>query len=255
MLIEADALTALPGISHAFFTRQGGVSQGIYASLNGGVGSSDESAAVAENRRRMAGQLGVMPEHLLGLYQVHSADIVVASGPWTDGVRPKADGIVTATPGLALGVASADCGPLLFADATARVIGAAHAGWKGALDGVAEATIAAMEKLGAARHSIVAVLGPTIGRDAYEVGPEFVDRFAEAGVDVPRFFRLSNRPAHAMFDLPGFITSRLEASGIGKVEVLDLCTYTHEDMFYSYRRATHKGETDYGRLISAVTLI
>lgn len=255
MLIEADALNALPGIAHAFFTRQGGVSEGIYASLNGGVGSSDDGAHVAENRRRMAEQLGVTPENLLGLYQIHSADVVVATGPWPDGERPRADGVVTATPGLALGVASADCGPLLFADAEARVIGAAHSGWKGALTGVAEATIAAMEKLGAKRQRIVAVLGPTIGRDAYEVGPEFVDRFAEAGVDVPRFFRLSKRPAHAMFDLPGFITSRLEASGIGTVEVLDLCTYTHEDMFYSYRRSTHQGETDYGRLISAITLV
>jgi polyphenol oxidase len=254
MLIEADALAALPGIAHAFFTRQGGVSEGIYASLNGGTGSSDQSDAVAENRRRMAEQLGVTPERLLGLYQIHSADIVVADGPWPSGERPKADGFVTRTPGLALGVASADCGPLLFADAQARVIGAAHSGWKGAIGGVAEATIAAMEKLGASRQNIVAVLGPTIGRDAYEVGPEFVNHFAEAGVDVPRFFRLSKRPAHAMFDLPAFITSRLEACGIGKVEVLDLCTYTHEDMFYSYRRTTHRGEPDYGRLISGIAL-
>lgn len=263
MLIEADALQAVPGIAHAFFTRQGGVSTGLYASLNGGVGAADNPSAVAENRARMATRLGVTPERLLSLYQIHSADVVVADRPWPGGERPRADGVVTRVPGLAIAASSADCGPLLFADRKARVVGAAHAGWKGALTGVAEATVAAMESLGADRRTIVAVLGPTIGRDAYEVGPDFLARFAEAGVPLDRYFRRRdavtgpNRPreGHALFDLPAFITDRLRAAGIGTVVDLGLCTYSDETRFFSYRRATHRGEGDYGRLISAITLI
>jgi YfiH family protein len=254
MLIEAPDLASLPGIRHAFFTRQGGVSQGIYASLNGGVGSADDPAAVAENRSRMASALGVRPNRLLSLYQIHSAEIVTVEAPWQAEERPRADGLVTRTPGIALAAASADCGPVLFADARAGVVGAAHAGWKGAFTGVLEATIARMEELGAARRDVVAVLGPTIGRDAYEVGPEFVDRFIERDARYDRFFRPSSRGGHALFDLPAFILHRLEAAGVGAAVSLGLCTYSDETRFFSYRRATHRGEPDYGRLLSAIAL-
>jgi YfiH family protein len=253
MVITAPALSALPGLRHAFFTREGGVSGGIYASLNGGLGSDDDKAHVAENRRRMAAHLGVAATHLLSVHQVHSADAVIADGPWS-GDKPRADALVTRTPGVALGVSSADCGPLLFADAEARVVGAAHSGWKGAFTGIGEATLAAMETLGARRGRIVAVLGPTIGREAYEVGPEFVARFAEATPDTARFFRPSPREGHALFDLPAYIRARLEAAGVGAFVDLALCTYSDPTRFFSYRRTTHRGEPDYGRLISAIAL-
>ncbi|MDJ1159283.1 peptidoglycan editing factor PgeF [Chelatococcus sp. SYSU_G07232] len=254
MFIEADILKDLPGIRHAFFTREGGVSQGIYTSLNGGVGSADDREAVAENRRRMAAHFGVTPERLLGLYQVHSSDVLVADGPWLNGERPKADAMVTATPGLVLGVSSADCGPILFADAEAGVVGAAHSGWKGAFTGVVEAVLDAMERIGARRERTLAVLGPTISRAAYEVGPEFVAHFREADAANARFFAASPRPGHAMFDLPAYIAARCAAAGIGRFTDLGLCTYADERRFYSYRRTTHRGEPDYGRLISAIAL-
>lgn len=252
MLIEAPEL-ALPGIRHAFFTRQGGVSEGIYASLNGGPGSADERARVAENRRRMAEAIGVAPDALVSLHQIHSAQCVPVDGPWS-GERPRADAMVCATPGLALAVATADCGPVLFADAEARVIGACHAGWRGAFTGVIGATVAAMEGLGAARERIVAVLGPTIGRDAYEVGPEFAERFRQDDEANSRFFTASSRPDHATFDLPAYILSRLVEAGIREAADLGSCTYQDPDRFYSYRRTTHRGEPDYGRLISAISL-
>jgi YfiH family protein len=253
MFITAPDLAALPGIRHAFFTRQGGASQGIYASLNGGLGSQDDKAAIAENRRRMAEALAVAPDRLLSLYQVHSADVVVADGPWP-GDKPRADAMVTRMRGLALGVSSADCGPILFADAKAGVIGAAHSGWKGAFTGIGEATLAAMERLGARRNNVVAVLGPTIGPNAYEVGPEFVQRFEEADVAHRRFFAPSQRHGHAMFDLPAFIGAHLRAAGVGRFVDLGLCTYSDPERFFSYRMTTHKGEPDYGRLISAISL-
>jgi hypothetical protein len=253
MVITAPALSALPGLRHAFFTREGGVSGGIYASLNGGLGSDDDKARVAENRRRMAAHLGVAATHLLSVHQVHSANAVIADGPWS-GDKPRADALVTRTPGVALGVSSADCGPLLFADAEARVVAAAHSGWKGAFTGIGEATLAAMETLGARRARIVAVLGPTIGREAYEVGPEFVARFAESAPDTARFFRPSPREGHALFDLPAYIRARLEAAGVGAFVDLALCTYSDPTRFFSYRRTTHRGEPDYGRLISAIAL-
>lgn len=252
--VRVPALEHMSGIRHALFTREGGVSDGIYASLNGGVGSNDAPEAVRENRRRMADWFGLAPERLLSLYQVHSADVLTLDTPWPGPERPKADGLVTKRPGLILCAASADCGPLLFADAQAGVVGAAHSGWKGALTGIGEATIVAMEALGADRSRIVAVLGPTIGRDAYEVGPEFVARFAEAGVETDRFFRPSGRDGHALFDLPAFIVARLKAFGVGIVEDTGLCTYADEARFFSYRRATHRGEPDYGRLLSAICL-
>jgi polyphenol oxidase len=253
MFIQAPALASHSGIRHAFFTRQGGVSDGIYASLNGGIGSSDEPAKVQENRRRMAAALGAKHDALISVHQVHSPDAVIVEGPWR-GERPKADAMVTATPGLALGITTADCGPVLFADAEARVIGAAHAGWRGAVTGVLESTIAAMERLGARRATIVAVLGPTISQKAYEVGPDFIRRFAEEAPGHVRFFKEAEKPDHAMFDLPGFIGARLEAAGVGEFTNLGLCTYSDEERFFSYRRTTHRKEPDYGRLISAITL-
>jgi len=253
MFIQAPALAASSGIRHAFFTRQGGASEGIYASLNGGIGSSDDPAKVQENRRRMTQALGVAQDALISVYQVHSPDAVFVEGPWS-GERPKADAMVTATPGLALGITTADCGPVLFADTQARVIGAAHAGWRGAVTGVLESTVAAMEQLGARRENIVAVLGPTISQKAYEVGPDFIQRFAAEAPGHERFFKEAERPGHAMFDLPGFIGARLEAAGIGAFTDLALCTYSDEERFFSYRRTTHRKEPDYGRLISAIAL-
>jgi YfiH family protein len=253
MFIEAPALTVLPKIRHAFFTRQGGVSEGLYASLNGGIGSSDDAEHVKENRRRMAQTLSVAPDALISVYQVHSPDAVFVEGPWSS-ERPKADAMVTKTPGLALAITTADCGPVLFADHETGVIGAAHAGWRGAVTGVLEATLDAMERLGAQRHRIVAVLGPTISQRAYEVGPEFVARFAEEAPGHEHFFRASETPNHAMFDLPGFIGARLKAAGVGSFTNLDLCTYSDEERFFSYRRTTHRKEPDYGRLISAIAL-
>jgi polyphenol oxidase len=254
VFIEAPELASYPNLRHAFFTRQGGVSEGIYASLNGGLGSSDDPARIRENRRRMADELHVGPEALVSLHQVHSPDAVVVAGPWT-GERPRADGMASATPGVALAITTADCGPILFADPHAGVIGAAHAGWRGALTGVLEATLAAMEGLGARRGKTVAVLGPTIGREAYEVSDDFVAHFAGADPGSARFFTPNGRPGHAQFDLPAYIGARLAAAGVGEFASLDLCTYADEERFYSYRRTTHRGEPDYGRLISAITLI
>ena len=251
--LRADALDS-PGVRHGFFTRQGGVSQGVYASLNGGVGSSDLAEAVAENRRRMAAALGLAPERLLIPYQVHSPDVATVAAPWGLDARPRCDGIVTATPGLALGVTGADCGMILFADARARVIGAAHAGWKGALTGVVEATVAAMERLGARRGDVVAALGPCIGRASYEVGPEFVAAFAAAGEDTGRYFTPSRNSGRSMFDLNAYIAERAARAGIGAFEDLALDTYADERRFFSYRRATHRQEPDYGRLMSAIVL-
>jgi purine-nucleoside/S-methyl-5'-thioadenosine phosphorylase / adenosine deaminase len=253
-MLQAASLSKLAGVRHAFFTRSGGVSEGVYATLNGGVGSNDAPEKVAENRARMAAALGVAPERLLTAYQIHSPDVVVADAPWPSDQRPRADAIATRTPALALGVSTADCAPLLFADAQAGVIGAAHAGWRGALSGVIEATVAAMEKLGAQRARIAAALGPTIRQPNYEVGPEFVARFNAADTDNARFFIPSDRSDHAMFDLAKYIAGRIERSGIVKFEDLGLCTYTEPERFFSYRRMTRLGETDYGRHINAIAL-
>ena len=253
MFITSPDLAGETGIRHAFFTREGGISTGIYASLNGGVGSQDDQAHVAENRARMAAHLGVERDKLVSVYQVHSPDVAVVTGPWPD-ERPKADAMVTIAHGVALGVSSADCGPILFADSEAGVIGAAHSGWKGAFGGVVGATVTAMEKLGARRERIIAVLGPTISAAAYEVGPEFIERFKAENATYSRFFHASERPAHAMFDLPAFIAHRAQEAGIGRFIDLALCTYGDESRFYSYRRTTHRQEADYGRLISAIAL-
>ncbi len=200
----------------------------------------------------MAAAMGVAPHQLIGLYQIHSPDVIVVEQSFDE--RPKGDAMVTRVAGLALGISTADCGPLLFADAEARVVGAAHAGWKGAFSGIIEETVAAMERLGAQRASITAVLGPTIGQNAYEVGPEFIDRFTEDDDANADFFKPSAKPGHALFNLPGFIARRAEMAGIGRFADLSLCTYADEARFYSYRRATHRGEADYGRLISAIAL-
>ena len=253
-MIEAATLSALTGIRHAFFTRDGGVSNGIYASLNGGVGSSDKPESVTENRARMAATLGVAPERFITPYQIHSPQVVTAEQAWTPDTRPRADAIVTRVPGLAIGVSTADCGPVLFADAKAGVVGAAHAGWRGALTGVLEATIEAMEACGAARSAITAALGPMISQANYEVGPEFIARFNDADAAYAAFFKPAARAGHAMFDLPGFIAARLAAAGIDRVEDIRRCTYADADRFYSYRRSVHRGESDYGRHINAIAL-
>ncbi len=252
--LRAGALAA-QGVAHAFFTRQGGVSTGVYESLNGGVGSQDEPACVADNRARMAQAMGVAPSHLLVPYQIHSADVLHVREPWPPDARPRCDGLVTDVPGLALGVTGADCGMILFADARARVVGACHAGWKGAFTGVLESTLDAMEALGAKRDQITAVLGPTIGAASYEVGPEFVARFGDADADYLRFFAPAPRDGHAMFDLPDFIGLRLQKAGVGRFENLGLDTYADPARFFSYRRTTHRGEPDYGRLVSAIALV
>ena len=253
-MLQAPSLAKLAHIRHGFFTRAGGVSQGIYASLNGGVGSNDEPDKVNENRARMAAALGVGPDRLLSLYQIHSPEVVVAIQPWSRDDRPPADAIVTQTPRLAIGVSTADCGPLLFADSRAGVIGAAHAGWRGAFTGVIEATVAAMEKLGADRSRIAAALGPTISQSNYEVGPEFVERFESANAANARFFKDAERAGHALFDLNGFIAARIEQAGIVNFEDLALCTYAEPERFYSFRRSTHRSEPDYGRHINAIAL-
>jgi polyphenol oxidase len=254
-MLQAPALSALPGIRHAFFTRDGGVSEGFYASLNGGIGSDDAPVRVAENRARMAAALGVASDRLVTAYQIHSPNVVVAEVPWTRAQAPRADGVVTRVTGLAVGVTTADCGPVLLADREAGVIGAAHAGWRGALAGVVEATVAAMERLGAARPRTVAALGPMIRQENYEVGSDFVARFADADPGNLRFFAPAARDGHAMFDLAGYIALRLERAGVGQVEDLGHCTYADAARFFSYRRTTHRAELDYGRHVNAIALL
>jgi YfiH family protein len=253
MMFGSSLLAAIPGLRHAFFTREGGVSNGIYQGLNGGLGSSDDQSHVAENRRRMAERMGVALENFVSVHQVHSPDVVVATGPWPTETRPRADAIVTRTEGVAIGVTAADCGPILFADATARVIGAAHAGWKGALTGVLESTVDAMEKLGADRSGIVAAIGPLIRQHSYEVGSEFVERFLDADAENGVFFIPSTRASHSMFDLAGFIRMRLENAGVLMIDDTGVDTYSDE-RFYSYRRSVHRKEPDYGRHVHAIAL-
>ena len=252
--LSAQAL-ALPGVAHAFFTRRGGVSAGVYDSLNGGVGSRDQPDAVRGNRARMAAALRLTPDRLAIPYQVHSPDVATISAPFAPGKRPRCDALVTATPGLGLGVTGADCGMILFADPQARVIGAAHAGWKGALAGVIEATVEAMARLGAKPERTHAALGPCIAQDSYEVGPEFVAAFAAGDADSARFFAPSVNPQRAMFDLHGYIAERAARAGVGRFEDIGCDTYADEQRFYSYRRATHRKESDYGRLVAAITLV
>lgn len=252
--IESPLLNERGGhrIQHGYFTRQGGVSEGIYAGLNVGAGSDDDRDRVLENRTRVAAWFGLPLDKLATVHQVHSPDVLVIDAAYT-GERPKVDAMVTTVPGVALGVLSADCGPILFADGEAGVIGAAHAGWKGALTGVLENTVEAMVSLGAARENITAVLGPSIGPASYEVGPEFVERFLAHDPSYEAFFTPSQKPGHAMFDLPSLTIRRLREAGV-TAENLGLDTYPDAERFYSYRRTTHRQEPDYGRQISAISI-
>jgi YfiH family protein len=249
-MLEAITSDALH-VRHGFFTRKGGASSGIFSGLNCGPGSSDLSEVVVINRNRVADAMGVAPDHLISIHQVHSADVVHVTAPMAD--RPRADAMVTRTPGLALGVLTADCQPVLLADATGGVIGAAHAGWRGTKDGVLEATVEAMVALGAQRDRIHAVIGPTISQAAYEVGPEFFDAFTDDDRSYARFF--AQGPGdRLLFDLPAFGLSRLRAAGVGHAEWTRHCTYRDSERFFSFRRTTHAGEADYGRLISVIRL-
>ena len=249
MTLEPLTSDLLAPFAHGFFTRRGGSSSGIFAGLNCGPGSSDQASAVAMNRARVADALGLRSNALLSLNQVHSADVVTVTHATAD--RPRADAMVTATPGLGLGILTADCQPVLFADARAGVVGAAHAGWKGALSGVLEATLDAMESLGARREDTAAVIGPCISQRAYEVGPEFLDAFLSEDPENTRYFANGDGDRY-QFDLPAYGLDRLRRAGIGQAEWTRHCTYSDADRFYSYRRTTHAGEADYGRLISVI---
>ena len=250
MTLEILTADALAPMRHGFFTRRGGASSGIFAGLNCGAGSSDQSDIVAINRARVARAMQVEPDHLVGVHQIHSALVQTVTEP---GVQGRADGMVSAVPGLALGILTADCMPVLFADPDAGVVGAAHAGWRGALDGVLEAMLDAIETLGGARTNICAVIGPCISQAAYEVGPEFLDTFLAEDPESHRFFA-NGRGDRLLFDLPGYGLYRMRDAGIGSAEWTRHCTYAQPDQFYSYRRSTHEGAADYGRLISVIRL-
>ncbi|MGH6888409.1 MAG: peptidoglycan editing factor PgeF [Rhizomicrobium sp.] len=251
----ATSLDEVAGVDHAFFTRKGGVSTGIYRSLNCGPGSRDDEGHVVENRRHAVAALTERKCRLVTLYQVHSAEAVLVDAPWDTGSAPRADSAATDIPGIALGILTADCAPVLLADAQARVIGAAHAGWKGALAGVAESAVAAMVALGARAERIAAAIGPCISQSAYEVGKEFRAAVLVSNPADGCYFTPSNRDAHWRFDLPGYVRRRLATAGVQNVTVLGLCTYAQESTFFSYRRATHRGEPDYGRQLSAIVLL
>jgi YfiH family protein len=253
-MLQAKSFGQFENVRHAFFTREGGVSEGIYESLNGGLGSQDDYERVDENRRRMAAAVGVAPDRFVTCYQIHSPTVIVAETPWTRETAPRADALVTRMPGLAIGVTTADCGPVLFADGQAGVVGAAHAGWKGALTGVLESTLDAMEKLGAKRWRMFVALGPMIRQANYEVGPEFVERFCAEDAENRGFFGPAERNGHAMFDLAGYIAARLKRAGVPQVEDLSVCTYADPERFYSFRRSTHRREPDYGRHVNAIAL-
>lgn len=250
--IEVWRADALAGIKHGFLGRVGGVSDGVCWGLNAGLGSHDDPASVAENRR-LATQAVASDATLVGLYQIHSAAVVTVAAPYADADRPRADALVTDRPGIALGIVTADCAPVLLSDPQAGVIGAAHAGWKGAIGGVTDATIAAMEALGADRARIAAAVGPCIARASYEVDEAFRARFAEDDRENDRFFA-DGKAGHAWFDLEAYVAHRLASAGIGRVETLGQDTYAQPDRFYSYRRATHRSEPDYGRQISLIAL-
>ena len=252
-MIVGDFLKEQSGIRHGFFTREGGVSGGIYASLNCGFGSGDEHAKVRENRARVAARLGTSGAELVTARQIHSSRVVVADTPWQPEAAPEADAIVTRTPSLAVGVLTADCTPILFADQDATVVAAAHAGWKGAKAGIIDAVIEAMEDLGARRDRICVAIGPTISAAAYEVGPEFEAAFLGDDAANTKYFSTPEERAH--FDLPGYCRDRAQAARVAHVEALGLCTYQNESLFFSYRRSVHRAEVDYGRQISAIVIL
>jgi YfiH family protein len=251
-MIDVARAAALDGVVHGFLGRRGGVSPGLFNSLNVGTGSSDDRDGVIENRRRSANAV-LSGAALATVYQVHGNDVATVTAPVADEARPRADAMVTDRPGVLLGILTADCAPVLLADKQASIIGAAHAGWKGALAGVTDTTIAAMEALGADRARIVAAVGPCIARASYEVDEAFARRFAEADPANERFFA-PGRDGHHQFDLEAYVVSRLAAAGIGRIEAMGLDTYVDADRFYSFRRATHRGEPDYGRQISLIGL-
>ena len=254
-MIEAANLRLLPGIRHGFFDRAGGVSEGIYASLNCGFGSGDESERVAENRARAMRLRDLYPANLVTAWQTHSKRVAIVDRPWARGDTPQVDAMVTTVPGIGLGVLHADCAPVLFADAEARVAGAAHAGWRGAFDGVLEETLAEMQRQGAVLSRITAAIGPCIGQASYEVGPEFRERFIAADAAQARFFIASaKRPGHFHFDLESYCSHRLERAGLAQIERLGRDTCALSDVFFSYRRRTLEGGKDYGRNISLIAL-
>ena len=253
--LESKVLAALPCLRHGFFTRQGGVSQGQFQGLNCGLGSGDDAVAVRENRRRAMAIFGLPGEALVTAYQVHSATAVVVEAPWPPDARPRVDGLVARKPGIALGVLAADCAPVLFGEPEGRIIGAAHAGWGGALGVILVATVDAMVRLGARRDSIRAAIGPAIAQASYEVGPEFPAPFLKRNSADAAFFAPSRRAGHFLFDLPGYVASRLGALGIAAIDRLAHDTYAEPERFFSYRRNTHEGIGDYGRGLSAIALI
>ncbi len=253
-MLTIGPLNDLPGLRHGFLTRQGGVSEGLYSSLNCGLGSGDDPAKVTENRRRALARLELDGAVLVTAYQVHSAKALVVERPWTQDDRPQVDGLVTRVPGLALGVLTADCVPVLLADAQARVVGTAHAGWHGALDGVLESTVEAMEDLGAARERMVAGIGPAIAQRSYQVGPDYPAPFLEQDDDNRDFFCPSRRQGHFHFDLKGYVARRLARLGLASVHVLPCDTCAEDRRFFSYRRACLRGESDYGRGLSVICL-
>lgn len=251
--IQSPLLSKVEGVRHAFFTRQGGVSTGIYDSLNVGRGSRDETADVAENRRRAAAWFGLMPDALNTCYQVHSARAVLAEAPW-GAYRPQADAIVTDLPAIACGALAADCAPVLLVDPERRIVGAAHAGWQGALGGVVEAAIELMTRHGAQTSRLIAAVGPCIGPKSYEVGLEFLERFTSEQPGSERFFSPAEDDQKRYFDLPAFVLDRLERAGVAEAEWVGHDTCVEEALFFSNRRAYHRGEGDYGRLLSAIML-
>ena len=252
MALNALQADELDGVKHGFFTREGGLSAGIYEGLNCGTGSNDDPDHVRQNRALVAAHMGVEDQHLISVHQIHSPDVIAVEAPHS-GDKPQCDGMVTRTPGIALGVLSADCAPILFADAQAGVVGAAHSGWKGTQAGIGARTVEAMEALGANRADISAAIGPCISQRAYEVGPEFMDSFIDEDPDHARFFA-GGQGDRVQFDLPGFILASLRACGIGRAGWTGHCTYSDAQKFYSYRRTTHAGAPDYGRLISAIRI-
>lgn len=252
MFVSSQRLSETENIRHGFFTRRGGVSAGIYNALNCGAGSADDPALVAENRTRVLTTIG--GRNLVTLYQIHSPTIVTVTAPWSREGAPRADGMVTRLGGVALGILTADCAPVLLADPENRVIGAAHAGWKGALGGICRNVVDAMCAIGARREKIVAAVGPCIAQASYEVGPELRAAFLARDPGFAGYFQPSPRPDHYLFDLEGFVVNQLGAAGINMPDPLHRDTYGEADLFFSYRRTTHAGEGDYGRQISAIML-
>ncbi|MGE0151309.1 MAG: peptidoglycan editing factor PgeF [Reyranellaceae bacterium] len=253
-VITLEPLASLPGIRHGFFTRRGGVSDGLFASLNCGLGSGDDRSKVAQNRARAAHAFDLPAERLLTVYQIHSPEVVAVAQPWTPQQSPKADALATDRPGIMLGVLAADCAPVLLADPVARVVGAAHAGWRGAQAGVVDSAVAAMEKLGAQRRHIVAAIGPCIAQASYEVSDDFLAPFLQQDPANARFFAPGRREGKKQFDLPAYLAHRMARLGLGGIAVSGRDTQAEEDDFFSYRRATLRGERDYGRLLSAIAL-